>query len=68
VKEGQEFAEAESIGTLSVVEHTLMEKLQAVNEKIRNTEDVDEIQKLSATLFSLLENLEKIRKLGKYKG
>ena len=67
VKEGQEVAEARSITMLSTVEYTLMEKMQEINEKIRNTNDADEIQKLSNVLSSLLENLEKIRNLGKRK-
>ena len=67
VKEGREFDEAQSITTLSTIEYTLMEKLQEINEKIRDTGDSDEIQKLSAVLSSLLENLERIRKLGRYK-
>jgi len=67
VKEGEESAEAQSITTLSTVEYTLMEKMREVNEKIRNTNDADEIQKLSNVLSSLLENLEKIRNLGKRK-
>jgi len=68
VKEGQEFDETQSITTLSAVEHTLIGKLQEINEKMRNTDDSSDLQKLSVTLSSLLENLEKIRKLRKYRG
>jgi len=67
VREGREFDEAQSITTLSTIEHTLMEKLQEVNERMRITDDADELQKLSTILSSLLENLEKIRSLGKRK-
>ena len=67
VKEGREYNEAQSITTLSTIEYTIMEKLQEINEKIRNTDDSDDLQKLSTILSSLLENLEKIRKLGKYR-
>jgi len=52
---------------LSTIESTLMEKMQEINEKIRSTDDSDELQKLSRILSSLLENLERIRKLGKYR-
>jgi len=65
VKEGREFNEAQSITTLSTIEYTLVEKMQEINEKIRNAEDSDELQKLSTILSSLLENLERIRKLGR---
>jgi len=67
VKEGEESAEAQSITTLSTVEYTLIEKMREINERIRGTNDADELQKLSAVLSSLLENLEKIRRLGKRK-
>ena len=67
VKEGEESAEAQSITTLSTVEYTLIEKMREINERIRGTNDADELQKLSAVLSSLLENLEKIRRLGKSK-
>ena len=65
MKEGREFNEAQSITTLSTIEYTLVEKMQEINEKIRNAEDSDELQKLSTILSSLLENLERIRKLGR---
>jgi len=65
VKEGEELAEAQHITTLSTIENTLLEKMLEINEKIRSTNDSDELQKLSMILSSLLENLKRIRSLGK---
>jgi len=67
VKEGREFDEAQSITALSTVEQALLEKVLEINEKIRSTDDSDDLQKLSAILSSLLENLRIIRGLRKHK-
>lgn len=65
VREGREFDEAQSITALSTVEQTLLEKMMEINEKIRGTNDSDELQKLSMLLSSLLENLRRIRSFRK---
>ena len=65
VKEGREFDEAQSITTLSTVEQTLLRKIVEVNEKIRGTNDSDDLQRLSMLLSSLLENLKRIRSFRK---
>ena len=65
VKEGREFDEAQSITTLSTVEQTLLGKIVEVNEKMRGTNDSDDLQRLSMLLSSLLENLKRIRSFRK---
>jgi len=65
VREEQEFDEAKSITALSSVEHTLVEKILEINEKMQSTNDSDDLQKLNAILSSLLENLKKVRSFRK---
>jgi UPF0148 protein len=45
------------------LENTLLTKIQGIEDKIQKTEDIDEIQKLSAALSELLSSLEKIRRM-----
>ena len=65
VKEGEEYDEARSITMLSTVEQTLLDKILEVNEGIRAASDLDDLQKLSVTLSSLLDNLKRIRSFRK---
>ena len=46
---------------LSSLENTILEKIQALEKKMKEEENADELQKLNASLFSLLESLEKLR-------
>ena len=64
VKEGEE-PEKASNTTYYKLEATLLAKVQNIQDKIQNTEDVEELQKLSITLSELLGNLEKIKKMKK---
>ncbi len=43
------------------IEQTLLSKIEKLQVKIENTEDLDELQKLSATLTEILNTLEKIK-------
>ena len=61
VKEGEEISEAQGIAALSTVEQTLFEKILEINDKIKGAENLDDLQRLSATLSSLLENLRRIK-------
>jgi uncharacterized Zn finger protein (UPF0148 family) len=45
------------------IEQTLLSKVEKLQVKIENTENVNELQKLSATLSEILNTLEKIKKL-----
>ncbi len=47
------------------LEATLLSKVQYIQGKIQQTDNVDELQKLSTALSELLSNLEKIKKMKK---
>jgi uncharacterized Zn finger protein (UPF0148 family) len=47
------------------IEQTLLSKVEKLQVKIENTEDIDELQKLSSTLTEILNTLEKITQLKK---
>ncbi|MBN1245653.1 hypothetical protein JXA31_08675 [Candidatus Bathyarchaeota archaeon] len=64
VKEGEEQEKA-SNAAYDKLESTLLAKVQNIQDKIQNTEDVEELQKLSIALSELLGNLEKIKKMKK---
>ena len=64
VKEGEEPEKAGN-AAYDKLEATLLAKVQNIQDKIQNTEDVEELQKLSITLSELLGNLEKIKKMKK---
>ena len=48
---------------LSGVESTVLAKIREVQAKINEEKDPAQLEKLSTTLTSLLENLEKIKKM-----
>ena len=64
VKEGDE-AEQVAGAAMDKLEATLLSKVQEIQDKIQQTEDVTEIQKLSTALSELLGNLETIKKMKK---
>ncbi len=68
VKEEEEARKIETLSTLSQVEATLLTKIWEINERLRIENDYEEIRKLGAVMLTLLENLEKIRKIGKLRG
>ncbi|MGB9914691.1 MAG: Sjogren's syndrome/scleroderma autoantigen 1 family protein [Candidatus Bathyarchaeales archaeon] len=47
------------------LEATLLAKVADIQAKIQNTENVDELQKLSTALSELLSSLEKVKKMKK---
>jgi UPF0148 protein len=65
VKEGETTEQATSALTMSTLEATLMSKIQDIQKRIDEEKDVEQLQKLSDTLNTLLENLEKVRKTKK---
>lgn len=65
VKEGETAAEATSAMTMSALETTLMSKIQDIEKRINEEKDLDQLQKLSDTLNTLLENLERVRRTKK---
>ena len=64
VKEGEE-PEKTATTAYDKLEATLMAKVEDIRNKIQQTDNVDELQKLSAALSELLSNLEKIQKMKK---
>jgi UPF0148 protein len=64
VKEGEEPEKASS-ATYDQLEATLLKKVEDIQNKIQQTENAEELQKLSTVLSELLGNLEKIQKIKK---
>lgn len=62
VKDEGEIAKITSAAALENLEKTLLAKIQEVQSKMQQETNVDELQKLGATLSELLESLEKIKK------
>lgn len=67
VKEGEEPMSSMKPLLFGRLRSTLLSKIQMINDKIREEEDVEELHKLNSALSSLLENLEKISKLERRK-
>ena len=65
VKEGEEPEKASS-AAFDKLEATLLAKVEDIQNKIQQTENVEELQKLSTALSELLDNLEKIKKMKKH--
>jgi UPF0148 protein len=63
VKEGETPEEAGKSIMLSGLESTVLAKIQEVQAKISEEKDPAQLEKLSTTLASLLDNLEKIKKI-----
>jgi len=63
VKEGEPTTEATSPLLLSALESTILTKIQEVDRKMREETDLQQLQRLGAILSTLLENLERIRKI-----
>jgi len=64
VKEGEETRKA-SNAAYDKLEATLLAKVEDIQNKIQQTDNVEELQKLSTALSELLDNLEKIKKIKK---
>lgn len=63
VKEGETTTEATRPILLSSLESTVLTKIQDLEKKLKEETDPAQLEKLTTTLTSLLENLEKIRKM-----
>ena len=63
VKEGETPEEATKPAVLSGLESTVLIKIQEVETRIKTEKDPAQLEKLSNTLTTLLENLEKIRRM-----
>jgi len=62
VKEGESPTKATSSMLLSSLESTLLTKIQEMERRIREA-DIEKLQELGGILSTLLENLEKVRKI-----
>lgn len=65
VKEGEPPTKATSSIVLTSLESTLLTKIQEVEGRIKEEADVEKLQGLGGILSTLLENLERIRKIKK---
>ncbi len=63
VKEGQTNEDATRPVMLDSLENTVLTKIQEVEKKLKEETDPAQIEKLTTTLASLLESLQKIRKM-----
>jgi len=66
VKEDEQIEETKSLMTLSTVESTLLMKIKEINERIQKENDVEELQRLNAVMSKLLENLDRVKRMGRY--
>lgn len=64
VKEGEELGKASST-VYERLEATLLTKVEDMQNQIQQTNNVDELQKLSSALSELLSSLEKIQNMKK---
>jgi len=63
VKEGETPEKATSQAQLLSLEGTVLMKIQTIENRIRDEENIEELQKLNTVLASLLENLERLKKM-----
>jgi UPF0148 protein len=45
------------------LENTVLKKIQVIEEKLKNEEDAETLEKLTSALASLLDTLERLRKI-----
>jgi len=67
VKENEQVRNVEGLTALAALESTLTAKVTEFTEKMRIENDVEKIQKLNSVIGALLENLERIKRIGRYK-
>jgi len=65
VKEGEETTKATTNAAMETLEATLLAKVQNLQSKIQQTDNIEELQKLSSALSDLLDSLEKIKRMKK---
>jgi len=63
VKEGEQTPQANP--AMDTLEFTLNKKVQDIQQKIQNTDNVDELAKLTTALGQLLDSLEKVKRMKK---
>ena len=65
VKEGAPETEVTMPLLFSALESTILAKIQEVEKEIKGETGLERLEKLNAILSSLLENLERVRRMGK---
>jgi UPF0148 protein len=65
VREGEVEPEATDPTLFSSLESTILAKIQAIEQELGEEKDAEKLRNLGATLSTLLENLEKVRKMKK---
>ena len=65
VKEGEDAPKLTNAAMLDKIETILLAKIEKIQSKMQETEDTDELLKLSTTLSELLGSLEKIKRTKK---
>jgi UPF0148 protein len=65
VREREAEPEATDPTLFSSLESTILAKIQSIEKELSEEKDAEKLSKLGTTLFTLLENLEKIRKMKK---
>ena len=63
VKEGESSTEAASPVLLTSLESTILTKIQEIEREIKEERDPEKLQRLGTILSTMLENLERIRKM-----
>jgi len=63
VKEGEASTEATSPMLITSLESTVLTKIQEIEKEMREEKDAEKLQRLGSILSTLLENLERIRKM-----
>ncbi len=63
VREGEHVSKAVSPVLLSDLETTLLTKIEGVRRMIEEEKDINQLQKLNMVLSTMLENLEKVKKV-----
>lgn len=65
VKEGEEAPKPSNNSAMDKLEATLMAKVENLQGKIEQTENVEELGKLTTALSELLNSLEKVKRIKK---
>jgi UPF0148 protein len=65
VREGEPEPEADKTPAFSSLESTILGKIQAIEKQLAEETDAEKLNSLGVTLSTLLENLERIRKMKK---
>ena len=65
VREGEAEPETTDPTLFSSLETTILSKIQALEQELGEEKDTEKLKNLGATLSTLLENLEKIRRMKK---